>query len=145
MQGASEIVARLRICYAREIETVEYYLVNAIDLEGDRAEPVKNLLDEEVQTALSHARRLAKRIKAIAQGSLALPSLQNGKQTLADQADIDSFLRDAIKSLETAMEQYEGIIKLCDGHDVLTQDLVIELLVDERERRRRFMAFLPEE
>src|SRR6266478_4766944 len=65
MDKVSEIVAELQICYATEIEVIHNYLANAIDLEGSRAEPIKALFDDEVQTALAHARRLAKRIKAL--------------------------------------------------------------------------------
>jgi bacterioferritin len=141
----SGIVAELQISYAAEIEIVQNYLANAIDLEGARAEPIKELFDEEVQTALGHARRLAKRIKALegrVPGSLELPKAHQELQPPADTTDADSALLGAIKSEDAAIVQYERIIQLCDGHDFVTLDLVIELLVDERERRRRLVALL---
>lgn len=141
----SGIVAELQISYAAEIEIVQNYLANAIDLEGARAEPIKELFDEEVQTALGHARRLAKRIKALegrVPGSLELPKVHQELQPPADTTDADSALLGAIKSEDAAIAQYERIIQLCDGHDFVTLDLVIELLVDERERRRRLVALL---
>jgi bacterioferritin len=141
----SGIVAELQISYAAEIEIVQNYLANAIDLEGACAEPIKELFDEEVQTALGHARRLAKRIKALegrVPGSLELPKVHQELQPPADTTDADSALLGAIKSEDAAIAQYERIIQLCDGHDFVTLDLVIELLVDERERRRRLVALL---
>jgi bacterioferritin len=146
MQRVSEIVAELKISYATEIEITQNYLANAIDLEGARAEAIKELLDEEVQTALGHARRLAKRIKALegrVPGSLELPKLQSDLQPPIDNTDVDSVLLGAIKAEDAAIAQYERIIWLCDGHDFVTLDLVIELLVEERERCRRLVALLP--
>ena len=57
---------------------------------------------------------------------------------------MDSTLLGAIKSEDAAIAQYERIIRLCDGHDFVTLDLVIELLIDERERRQRLAALLAE-
>ena len=50
MHKVSEIVAELQISYATEIEIIQNYLANATDLEGARAEPIKELFDEQVQT-----------------------------------------------------------------------------------------------
>jgi ferritin-like protein len=151
MDKGSEIVAELKISYATEIETAQNCLANAIDLEGPRVEPIKEYFDEEVQIALGHARRLAKRIKALegrVPRSPELSRLQNDLQPSSSTPDVGSVLLDAIKSEDAAIAQYERIIRLCDGHDFVTLDLVIELLVDERERRQRLAALLaqsPEE
>ncbi|MGA8479159.1 MAG: ferritin-like domain-containing protein [Chthoniobacterales bacterium] len=145
MDKVPEIVAELQICYATEIEMIQNYLANAIDLEGSRAEPIKALFDDEVQTALTHARRLAKRIKALEgriPGSVELPGVHKGLLPPADPTNLDSALLRAIKSEDVAIAQYERVIQLCDGHDFVTLDLVIELLVDERERRQRLVALL---
>ena len=138
-----EIVAELKLAYSAEIETLQNYLANASNLEGARAEPLKDLLDAEVQTALVHARRLARRIRALegkVPGSLELPKGQSDLQPPADPGDPDALLLGAIKTEDDAIAQYERIIERCDGHDFVTLDLIIELLVDERERRRRFAA-----
>jgi ferritin-like protein len=146
MDRASEVAAELKLAYAAEIEVIQNYLANAINLEGPRAEAIKELLDGGVQTALAHARRLAKRIKALdgrVPGSRELPRLQNDLQPPVDNNGVDSVLLDAIRSEDAVIAQYERIIQLCDGHDFVSLDLVIELLVDERERRQRLLAFLP--
>ena len=145
MYDVSEIVTELRISYATEIELIENYLANAANLEGAHAEAIKKLFDEEVPAALGHARRLAKRIKALegrVPGSLELPRADKDLRPAADAADVDTALHGAIESEDAAIAQYERIIRLCDGYDFVTLDLVIELLVDERERRQRLVALL---
>jgi ferritin-like protein len=141
MHKVSEIVAELKISYAAEIEVIENYLAQASNLDGSRAEPIKEWLDLEVQTGLSHARRLARRINALegqVPGSPELSGLR--KESPAGAGDVDSVLLGAIKTADTAITQYEKIIQLCDGHDFVTLDLVIELLVEERERKQRLTA-----
>ena len=142
MDKVSEIVVELRTSYAAEIEIIEDYLANTINLEGAGAEAIKNLFNEEIQTALGHARRLAKRIKALegrVPGSRELSRVQTGSRPPANIDNSDVALHDAIKSEDAAIARYERIIRLCDGHDFVTLDLVIELLVDERERRQRLV------
>jgi ferritin-like protein len=147
MHKVSEILVELQISYATEIEIIQDYLANATDLEGARAEPIKELFDEQVQTALGHARRLAKRIKALAgrvPRSSELSTVPKDLPPPGDITDVDSALIGAIKSEDAAIAQYERLIRLCDGHDFVTLDLVIELLVDEREGRQRLVALLAE-
>jgi ferritin-like protein len=147
MHKVSEIVVELQISYATEIEIIQDYLANAMDLEGARAEPIKELFDEQVQTALGHARRLAKRIKALAgrvPRSSELSTVPKDLPPPIDTTQVDSALICAIKSEDAAIAQYERLIRLCDGHDFVTLDLVIELLVDERDRRQRLVALLAE-
>jgi ferritin-like protein len=146
MDRASEVAAELKLAYAAEIEVIQNYLANAINLEGPRTEAIKELFDGGVQTALTHARRLAKRIKALdgrVPGSWELLGLRDGLQPLVDTTHVDSVLLDAMRSEDAAIAQYERIIRLCDDHDFVSLDLAIELLVDERERRQRLLAFLP--
>ncbi len=114
-----------------------------------RVEPIKEYFDEEVQIALGHARRLAKRIKALEGRVPRSPELSRVQKIYSrhpvDSTDVGSALIDAIKSEDAAIAQYERIIRLCDGHDFVTLDLAIELLVDERERRQRLAALLATE
>src|SRR5260370_4642908 len=147
MDKVSEIVAELRIGCAPAIEVIQNYWATAIDLEGYRAEPVKALFDDEVQAALAHARRLAKRIKALdgrVPGSVELPRAHKGLPPPADPTNLDSALLSAVKMQDAAIAQYDRVIQLCDGPDFVTLDLVIALLFDERERRQRLVALLAE-
>ena len=62
MDKTKEIITELKKSYAIELETIQNYLANSIDLEGADAELVRKSLEEEITLKLKHARRLAKRI-----------------------------------------------------------------------------------
>jgi bacterioferritin (cytochrome b1) len=59
------IVTELKRAYAGELETVQNYLANSVDLDGVRAEEIKKALSADVQEELGHATMIAKRIKVL--------------------------------------------------------------------------------
>jgi bacterioferritin len=140
-----EIIAELKRSYAIELETLQNYLANSIDLEGANAEGVRNSLEEQVSLKLKHARRLAKRINVLGArlpGSLELPRDQQVLQPPIDSADMGAVIKGVISATEASISQYQKILTLSEGFDFVTQDLVIDLLSDEREHRRTFLGFL---
>jgi bacterioferritin len=140
-----EIIAELKRSYAIELETLQNYLANSIDLEGADAEDVRKSLEEEVALKLKHARRLAKRINVLGArlpGSLELPRDQQVLQPPIDSADMVAVIKGVISATEASISQYQKILTLSEGFDFVTQDLVIDLLSDEREHRRTFLGFL---
>lgn len=145
MDKTKEIITELKKSYAIELETMQNYLANSIDLEGTAAELVRKSLEEEITLKLKHARRLAKRINVLGgrlPGSLALPRDQVVLQPPPDNADVMAVVRGVIGANEISISQYQKIIRLTEGLDYITQDLVIDLLSDEREHRRLFLSFL---
>lgn len=60
-----DIINELRKSYAMELETVENYLANSIDLDGVPAEEIKKALLGGIEEELSHARKLGNRIKVL--------------------------------------------------------------------------------
>ena len=60
-----DIINELRKSYAMELETVQNYLANAIDLDGVRAEEIKEALLRDIEEELSHARKVGNRIKVL--------------------------------------------------------------------------------
>src|SRR5213595_2064378 len=60
-----DIIKELRKSYAMELETVQNYLANAIDLDGVRAEEIKKALLRDIEEELSHARKIGNRIKVL--------------------------------------------------------------------------------
>ena len=147
MDRTAEIIRELQISYAMELETVENFLANSIQLDGAPAERIKHALAGNVEIELQHARRLATRIKVLGgrvPGSLELSRNQHPIQPPVDPADVVSMTRGVIFAQETAIAQYQKIIKLCDGVDFVTQDLIVMLVSDEREQRQRFVGFLAE-
>jgi len=142
---AKGIIAELKRSYANELETIQNYLAHSIDLEGTGAELIRETLEEEITLKLRHARRLAKRINMLGgrvQGSLEMPRSQHSLQPPVENTDVMAVVRGVISTNEATISQYQKIINLTDGLDYVTQDMVIDLLSDEREHRRLFLSFL---
>jgi bacterioferritin len=143
-----DIIAELKKSYAIELETIQNYLANSVDLDGPGAEEVKRSLGEEIDFKLKHGRRLAKRIKVLGgrvPGSLELSRDQNLLQPPLDSTDVTAVIQGVIGVKEAAISQYQKIITLTDGFDYVTQDMVIDLLSDEQEHLRSFLSFLAQQ
>lgn len=142
-----DIIRELKRAYGMELETVQNYLANSIDLDGVRAEEIKKALAADIQEELNHAMLLAKRIKVLGgrvPGSLELERDQTSMQPPQDSTDLISVIKGVIAAEDGAIQQYEKIIKLCDQVDFVTQDIVVEILGDEQEHRRAFVGYLTE-
>jgi len=147
MANSKEIIDNLIKSYWMEIETVINYISNSVNLDGVRAEEIKKSLAADVTEELGHAQQLAKRIKEIGgtvPGSLELKPEQKYLQPLNDSTNVQSVIEGVIEAENGAIEQYNKLIKLCDGVDYVTQDLCIQLLGMEESHRREFVGFLKE-
>lgn len=143
----AEIIKELQVAYWAEIETVMNYLSNSTNLDGVLAEEIKKSLAADIQEELGHAQLLAKRIKTLGgmvPGSKKFKATQDSLQPPADTTDVVSVIKGVIAAEESAIEQYNKLIKVCDGVDYVTQDLAITTLGDEEEHRREFLGFLAE-
>jgi len=142
-----EIVANLLKAYNMEVETVLNYLANSLDLEGVRAEFIKQALATDIQEELTHAQRLGHRIKQLGgsiPGSLSLKMGQKCLQPPTDTTDVVDVIRRVLQAEEEAIAQYRLIIKQTDGEDYVTQDLAITLMSAEEEHRQQFEGYLKE-
>ena len=142
-----QIVSSLVKAYNMEVETVINYLANSLDLEGVRAEFIKQALATDIQEELGHAQQLGNRIKQLGgavPGSLGLKMEQKGLQPPADTTDVVDVIRGVLKAEEEAISQYRYIIKQTDGEDYVTQDLAITLLGQEEQHRQQFEGYLKE-
>ena len=142
-----QIAKELTVAYWMELETVMNYIANSTNLDGVRAEEIKKALAADVAAELGHAQLLAKRIKTIGgkvPGSRAFSAGQSALQPPENSTDVVAVIKGVIAAEESAIQQYNKIIKLCDGIDYVTQDLCITALADEEEHRREFMGFLRE-
>lgn len=140
-----EIIAGLQKAYWAEIETVMNYLAHAHVLDGIRAEEIKDSLAADVTEELDHASQLAKRIRELdgrIDGSMKFEARQTTNQPPEDSTDLLSVIKGVIDAEEAAINHYKHMIKVCDGEDYVTQDLVITLLADEEEHLREFKGFL---
>ena len=141
----NEIISELERSYAAELETLQNHLANSVDFEARESQIIRQSLEESVSLRLDHARRLAKRINVLGgrvPGSLELPRNQSYLQTGLDKADAATVLHGVVRASEASIAQYERIIALTEGSDYVTQDLLIDLLSDEREQHRLFSALL---
>lgn len=147
MATKKEIVQELTKSYWMEIETVMNYISNSINPDGVRAEEIKKSLAADITEELNHAKTLAKRIKEIdglVPGSMNFKATQTKLQTIDDTTDVVSVIEGVIEAEKGAIEQYNKIIKMCDGVDYVTQDLVISLLAQEESHLIEFRGFLKE-
>lgn len=143
----SKIVDELIVSYWMELETVQNYIANSTNLAGVRAKEIKQSLATDVPEELGHAQQLAARIHVLGgkiPGSAAFKAAQKKLQPPKDHTDVKHVILGVIEAEEGAIEQYQKIIKLCDGVDYATQDLAITLMADEQEHRREFVGFLAE-
>jgi bacterioferritin len=142
-----DIINELRKAYAMELETVQNYLANAIDLDGVRAEEIKKALLRDIEEELGHARKVGNRIKVLegrVPGSLDLDRTQRFLQPPKDSTDVIAVIRGVIRAEDEAIDQYKKIIKMCDPIDLVTQDLILEITAQEQAHRRQFIGFLYE-
>ena len=142
-----KIIKELSVAYAMELETVQNYIAASVNLDGVRSDVIKKALAADIATEVMHAQQVATRIKTIGgmvPGSLALPRNQQSLQPPEDTTDVVAIIKGVIAVEESAIVQYTKIIKLCDGVDYVTQDMVIGILGGEEDHRREFMGFLKE-
>ena len=142
-----EIVELLTRAYWMELETVQNYIANGVNLDGVRAEEIKKSLSVDVADEVGHAQQFARRIKELyghVPGSFAFKPEQKSLQPPAETTDVVGVIRGVIEAEQGAIDHYNRIIKACDGMDYVTQDMVTTILKDEEAHLRQFEGFLKE-
>jgi len=141
------VVELLTHAYWMEMETVMSYLSASENLEGVRAQEVKESLAEDIEEELGHARQFAARIKelyGVVPGSQAFSPEQDFLQPPERLTDAVHVIRGVIEAETGAIEHYTRIVEETDGVDPVSQDMVIAILRDEQAHRRLFEGFLRE-
>ena len=141
------VVELLTKAYWMEIETVMSYLAASVNLDGVRAQEIKESLAEDIEEELGHARLFAERIKelyGVVPGSEGFAAEQSFLQPSEEQTDVVHVIRGVIKAETGAIEHYTRIVEETDQLDPVTQDMVIDILRDEQGHRRLFEGFLRE-
>ncbi len=147
IESRDQIVELLHKAYWMEIETVMSYLSASVNLDGVRAQEIKESLTEDIDEELGHARRFAERIKelyGVVPGSEDFAAEQPFLQPPSEQTDVVHVIRGVIKAETGAIEHYTRVIEETEGVDPVTQDMVIDILHDEQGHRRLFEGFLRE-
>jgi bacterioferritin len=141
------VVELLTKAYWMEIETVMSYLSASTNLDGVRAQEIRESLAEDIEEELGHARQFAARIKelyGVVPGSEGFVAEQSYLQPPEHQTDTVHVIRGVIKAETGAIEHYTRVVEETDGVDPVTQDMVIAILRDEQGHRRLFEGFLRE-
>ncbi len=142
-----KIVSLLTKAYWMEIETVMSYISASTNLDGVRAQEIRESLAEDVEEELGHAKQFATRIKelyGVVPGSEGFAPEQSFLQPPDEQTDVIHVIRGVIEAESGAIEYYTRIVAETDGVDPVTQDMVIAILRDEQGHRRLFEGFLRE-
>ena len=143
-----EIIDLLTRAYWMEIETVQNYIANSVNLDGVRAEEIKKSLSADITDEVGHAQLYAKRIKELygfVPGSFAFKPEQKLLQPPQDTTDVVTVIRGVIDAEQGAIDHYNRIIRACDAaDDYVTQDMVTKILQDEEGHLRKFEGFLKE-
>ncbi len=142
-----QLIELLTRAYWMEIETVMSYIANSINPDGVRAQEIIESLEEDIQEELGHARQFGQRIKelyGVVPGSLDFSAEQSYLQPPDDQVDIVHVINGVIGAETGAIDHYNKIVEFCDDKDLVTQDMVIDILHDEEGHRRLFEGFLRE-
>ena len=142
-----EIVDLLTQAYWMELETVQSYIANSINLDGVRAEEIKKSLATDVTEELGHAQQFARRIKELygkVPGSFDFKASQKSLQPPADTTDVTSVIKGVIEAEQGAIDHYMKIIKVANDVDPVTADMITTILADEEGHLRMFEGFLKE-
>jgi bacterioferritin len=142
-----QLIQLLTKAYWMEIETVISYTANSINPDGVRAQEIIESLEEDIQVELGHARQFGERIKelyGVVPGSLDFTAEQSYLQPPDQQTDIVHVIKGVIEAETGAIDHYNKIVEYCDDKDLVTQDMVIDILRDEEGHRRLFEGFLRE-
>jgi bacterioferritin len=123
------------------------YIANSVNPDGVRAQEIVESLKEDITEELAHAQQFAQRIKelyGVVPGSLDFTAEQSYLQPPEVQTDVIHVVRGVIEAERGAIEHYNRIIEFCDGLDLVTQDMMIDVLRDEEGHLRLFEGFLRE-
>lgn len=143
----NEIIGLLTQAYWMEIETVQNYIANSVNLDGVRAEEIKKSLAVDVTEELTHAQQFGRRIKELygkVPGSFEFKAVQQSGQPPADSTDVAAVIRGVIDAEQGAIDHYLKLIKACADDDPVTADMVTTILADEEAHLRQFEGFLKE-
>jgi bacterioferritin len=147
LEARERVVELLCKAYWMEMETVMSYIAASVNLDGVRAQEIKESLAEDIEEELGHAKQFAQRIKelyGVVPGSERFAAEQSFLQPPSEQTDIVHVIRGVIKAETGAIEHYTRIVEETDGVDPVTQDMTIAILHDEQGHRRLFEGFLRE-
>jgi len=146
-QKRAELIQMLTKAYWMEIETVMNYVAHSVNPDGIRAQEIRESLEQDIDSELTHARQFAQRIKelyGVVPSSVDFTAEQTYLTPPEQQTDLLHFIKGVIEAETGAIDHYNRIIEFTDGLDPVTNDMVIAILHDEEGHRRLFEGYLRE-
>jgi len=153
IEKRKRIASLLIRAYFGEIETAINYLAAAANLNGLRAQVVRDMLKKESTTEFGHAALIAARMRvldipvpgsAFFRQETHMTSGQSKLQTNKTPLSVFEVIRGVLMAEGEAIEVYQKLIAETENFDHATNHLAIELLADEQEHDREFTSFLRE-
>ncbi len=135
--NVQEIIDDLNRAYADEWQAGYYYRLAAILAAGINAPTVADLLKKSSADELGHADKIAERIIQLGGepirnfGQLESKANCPGFRMPEDPRDLEGILRAVLEAERCAIGVYESLLAKVQDKDVVTYELIEELLVDE--------------
>ncbi len=136
-EGVEKIIEKLNKALADEWLAYYQYWVGAKVVKGPLRGPVSAELSEHAGEELAHAEKLAERIIQLGGTPLLKPEdwlkMTNCGYEAPEDPSVSVVLSQNIKGEQCAIEVYKGLLSELKDKDVVTYDLVLEILEDEIE------------
>ena len=140
----NEIVKLLNKAYADEWLAYYQYFIEAKVIKGIMKDAAITELNEHATDELRHANMVADRIAQLGGVPLLNPkewfTHTNCGYEEPKDFDVVSILKDSIKGEQCAIKTYSDIAELVKGKDIVTYDIVSEILADEVEHEEDLQA-----
>jgi len=136
-EGVDKIIEKLNKALADEWLAYYQYWVGAKVVKGPLREPISAELSEHAGEELAHADKLAERIIQLGGTPLIKPEdwlkMANCGYAAPENPCGAAILEQNIKGEQCAIGVYDALLRELKGKDVVTYDLVLEILEDEIE------------
>ncbi|BCD67846.1 ferritin-like domain-containing protein [Nitratiruptor sp. YY09-18] len=134
---ADEVIALLNKAYADEWLAYYQYFIEAKVVKGIMKDGVVAELNQHAADELRHATMVADRILQLGGEPLLHPkdwfSYANCDYEAPTNPDVLQVLEQAIKGEQCAIEVYSRLAEITQGKDIVTYDIVSQILADEVE------------
>lgn len=139
-----ELIEVLNRAYADEWLAYYQYFIESKVVKGIMKDAAIAELDQHAADELRHANLVADRISQLGGTPLLHPKewlkYSNCQYETPNNFDVVAILQDAIKGEQCAIETYSGILELTRDKDIVTYDIVSQILADEVEHEEDLQA-----
>ena len=140
----NEVIAMLNRAYADEWLAYYQYFIEAKVVKGLMKDAAIAELNQHAADELRHATMVADRILQLGGTPLLHPNdwlkQTNCGYDAPNNFDVVSILKDAIKGEQCAITTYSDIIEVTRNKDIVTYDMVSQILADEVEHEEDLQA-----